>query len=805
MARQQPLLLWLTALSFASRAVSLSPQQCEHPEQWCPGGGSASDSTSLACTREQRLALKRSCCASCLNARGCTPFTYCYKCCFVVDGGWGEWGACTKRCGGGVQFRSCNKPAPRNGGAECVGGAVRECNTWSCLGVHFATPEAPYEGACHNEMGKRWRMACEQLAHAMADPDTGKRMRATVCRPGRDEFIRCAKTCGRCHKSAAELQKREAKEARCKNWGSHTVRQHCAQLATAIADRQKGAAVKRRFCRHGTPEFEHCRHACCVQPVCRFDACAAPRAMLMGSPAPTPRPTPSMRSAAANALLAASWFTAGGDTKTPGEKPTPAPWARPEPAVDGGWSAWGACDATCAPEDSWQFWGQRKRLTHAHDPSVVAPTQQRACNNPSPRDGGRMCRGAYKRYCTSLPVCPVHGSWGTWGACTRTCGGLENRAVRVRLCDAPAPAHGGRMCEGEAQGVCAVIPCPVNGGWGAWGDCTRSCGGGTERRRCDRPSPMYGGRPCAVSRPPAGRPPPAAGEDGVVVAARPCNTQACAVRVDGRWGSWGVCSATCGVGHQTRQCDRPAPQNGGAPCAGAASGWRRRCSDGACAVDGGWGAWTACTRTCGDGTQTRECDSPKPSAGGRYCDGPLQRMCGEQPCPIDGGWAAWGGCSKDCADVADEPGSARGFKVLPGVQARRCAAPKPAHGGRQCVGPRQRACNTRPCAQYVIAGGWGSWTACSKTCGAGLRKRLCDSPAPRGGGAPCAGKSWQFCNAAVCTKQDGGWGEWGACSLTCASRARGVQRRQCDSPAPKGGGLRCVGAPTRQCLGLADF
>lgn len=41
------------------------------------------------------------------------------------------------------------------------------------------------------------------------------------------------------------------------------------------------------------------------------------------------------------------------------------------------------------------------------------------------------------------------GEWGPWSDCTRTCGaGLASSA---RLCDNPAPAHGGKYCVGERR------------------------------------------------------------------------------------------------------------------------------------------------------------------------------------------------------------------------------------------------------------------------------------------------------------------------------------------------------------------
>ena len=50
----------------------------------------------------------------------------------LVDGGWGEWRDTTTcdapACGGGIktQSRTCSRPYPRNGGAECTGINTRQ-------------------------------------------------------------------------------------------------------------------------------------------------------------------------------------------------------------------------------------------------------------------------------------------------------------------------------------------------------------------------------------------------------------------------------------------------------------------------------------------------------------------------------------------------------------------------------------------------------------------------------------------------------------------------------------------------------
>lgn len=59
-------------------------------------------------------------------------------------------------------------------------------------------------------------------------------------------------------------------------------------------------------------------------------------------------------------------------------------------------------------------------------------------------------------------------------------------------------------------------------------------------------------------------------------------------------------------------------------------------------VNGGWGPWSIwsyCSRTCGTGVQSadRECNSPKPEFGGRYCTGERKRYrtCNTKPCLKD--------------------------------------------------------------------------------------------------------------------------------------------------------------------------
>jgi len=50
-------------------------------------------------------------------------------------------------------------------------------------------------------------------------------------------------------------------------------------------------------------------------------------------------------------------------------------------------------------------------------------------------------------------------------------------------------------------------------------------------------------------------------------------------------------------------------------------------------VNGGWSSWSACTKACGGGTQTRTCTNPAPAYGGADCSGSSSQSCNTGACP----------------------------------------------------------------------------------------------------------------------------------------------------------------------------
>ncbi|CAD5234271.1 unnamed protein product [Bursaphelenchus xylophilus] len=300
----------------------------------------------------------------------------------------------------------------------------------------------------------------------------------------------------------------------------------------------------------------------------------------------------------------------------------------------------------------------------------------------------------------AVPANSIQGVWGVWSlwsSCTVSCGG-GGYQIRSRTCSIL------NKCEGQAteRVACGQQACPVPSSnepawtdWTSWNQCSVSCGRGSQARyrRCQTPQTTIAFS-CA----------------GQTMDIRNCEELVCSVRPNNgignwaNWGEWGTCSASCGPGTQTRQrfCTRE-------PCDGSGT-QRMACNLMECGSWTQWSLWSECSRLCGRGIRTRSRGCPN-----NACTGPAveQGFCNDFACQSGvsngqwSGWSEWGVCSVSCG-----AGVRR--------RTRHCQS-------GNCPGDfrQQELCNEGSC-QTTNAnwGGWGYWSACSETCGQGVRRRI---------------------------------------------------------------------------------
>ena len=173
---------------------------------------------------------------------------------------------------------------------------------------------------------------------------------------------------------------------------------------------------------------------------------------------------------------------------------------------------------------------------------------------------------------------------------------------------------------------------------------------------------------------------------------------------------------TCGHDYQSRMRSVSAgAKYGGKMCPNLREG--KSCTHVPCPTDcvtALWSQWSGCSVTCGSGVHGRTRSVRRqPYAGGRSCPALVETsLCNVMPCPFNcavSKWSAWSTCSQMCGG---------------GVQIRqRKETVAAAYGGLPCPILEQYAtCNVYPCPERCVKS-WSLWSACSRSCGTGLRSR----------------------------------------------------------------------------------
>ncbi|XP_057307714.1 SCO-spondin-like [Hydractinia symbiolongicarpus] len=557
-----------------------------------------------------------------------------------VHGVWGAWvnnNDCSVTCGSGqeTRTRTCNNPAPSNGGNECVdlngANALTEQGTTPCTqsscpaavdgvwsawinnndcSVTCGDGQETRTRTCNNPAPSHGGSQCVDLngANALTEEENIPCTQSPCPVHGVwGAWVNnndCSVTCGSGQKTRTRT---------CNNPAPSNGGNECVDLNGANALTEQGT----------TP----CTQSSCPAAVdgvwsawINNNDCSVTcgdgqetRTRTCNNPAPSHGGSQCVDLNGANALT----------------EEENIPCTQSSCPVNGVWSAWinnNDCSVTCGD-------GQE--------------TRTRTCNNPAPSHGGSQCvdlNGANALTeeenipCTQSS-CPVNGVWSAWinnNDCSVTCG--DGQETRTRTCNNPAPSHGGSQCVDlnganaltEEENIpCTQSSCPVNGVWSAWinnNDCSVTCGDGqeTKTRTCNNPAPSHGGSQC-VDLNDAN----ALTEQGTT----PCTQSPCPVH--GNWSAWinnNDCSVTCGDGQETRSrtCNNPAPSHGGNLCLDSKNNrvWTEQgtipCTQNPCPVNGDWSSWsgwTSCSQTCGTGNmvRTRTCTNPTPANGGDDC------------------------------------------------------------------------------------------------------------------------------------------------------------------------------------------
>jgi len=393
--------------------------------------------------------------------------------------------------------------------------------------------------------------------------------------------------------------------------------------------------------------------------------------------------------------------------------------------------------------------------------------------------------------------------WGSWSACSASCGDGSSERTRQILTHAIA---GGKACMGPLQltRTCRSSSCGeesvdcVVSDWEAWSGCDSKHQVATRKRSITMPKGS--GKPC----------------NGTLMESGPCINPKAVDCVWADWAPWGNCGKACGGGQrfQTREVLIPA-EHGGKPCEGelgvTESCNTMPCSDKDCQVSE-WQMWSVCQTNCGQGQQTRKRSIFRAAqVGGAGCLSGLEeaRGCVQEGGPCIGDkdcvwamWSKWSDCFQAEFCGIGYRRRKRGIEVAPEGVGKPCmpVATEEVRAFASCPG----SCDSRSCVDGKW-GDWDDWSGCSVTCGeGGLRSRTRGLVQEANDcGQPAEGKNIDYapCSAPSCSlssplKTDcifGAWSGWmpSECPATCNGQQ---QRTRTIVRYSSNGGEPCAGA-----------
>uniref|UniRef100_A0A8B9RM98 ADAM metallopeptidase with thrombospondin type 1 motif, 9 n=1 Tax=Astyanax mexicanus TaxID=7994 RepID=A0A8B9RM98_ASTMX len=663
-----------------------------------------------------------------------------------VEGAWGVWspfGSCSRTCGGGIKIavRDCNRPLPRNGGKYCVGRRMkfRSCNSEPCSkqnkdfreeqcatfdGRHFNINGLPpnvrwvpkYSGIL---MKDRCKLFCRvsgstayyQLRDRVIDgtpcgPDTNDICVQGLCRQAGCDHVLNSKArrdkCGVCGGDNSSC-KTVAGTFNTVNYGYNVV-VRIPSGATNIDVRQHSFSGKPEDDNYLGDRGDYLLNGDFVVSMFKREIKVGNAVIeYSGSDHVIERLNCTDRIEEEIIVLSV------GNLYNPDVR-----YSYNIPIEDKSqqfiWDAygpWQECSRLCQ--------GERKRkILCSRESDRVVVSDQRCHGSPRPAAITEQCN----------TDCELRWHIARKSECTAICGigyrTLEIYCAKNSRSDSKTQKVDDRYCSNQRKPddkeVCHGDCSP--GGWeySPWSECSKSCGGGTQRRSavCGKSAEGNADESKCNSR------------DKLTV--QPCNEFLCP-----QWktGEWSECLVTCGKGYKHRQtwcqfgedrlddrfCDSSKPES------------VQACQQQECAS---WqvGPWGQCTTSCGPGYQLRAVKCVVGSYGAVMDD----TECNAATRPTH---------TQDC-EISQCP-------ITHPVSPETKMVPHPGHK-----------------TQWR----YGSWTQCSATCGKGTRMRYVSCRDNQGGVAEdssCAHlpkpPAREVCSVGAC----GQWKalEWSQCSVSC--------------------------------------
>ncbi|XP_077995776.1 papilin-like isoform X2 [Glandiceps talaboti] len=318
-------------------------------------------------------------------------------------------------------------------------------------------------------------------------------------------------------------------------------------------------------------------------------------------------------------------------------------------------------------------------------------------------------------------------SWifGSFGECSQECGGgyqirsvscarsNDYEVVADYLCDSSLKPTYNRSCNGQ--------PCSAKWFIGEWSPCSHSCGDhGTQVRLVYCEQIIQGSTKAAVEDTYC-----SALEGAKPEYARHCNEGvACPT-----WQvqAWSKCSKSCGPGKQTRvvSCGTDVRTVSNDECDSSDEPHPEKdCNLGPCeGVEWMVSDWSQCSQDCGRGMVSRQvyCST---QSGTIYPDGRcddnrkpkvIEECISNRACPPMWHASAWSECSSNCGNGVQTRtvvcAAMIGFELQTLANDECDAETKP---------EASKLCENDPCTAMWFS---GPWTKCTQTCGGGLRSR----------------------------------------------------------------------------------